>query len=84
MKHEDEVIMKAIALCYKPYLKTFEAMLYTGLGRTQLSKRCAEFGIFKTSTGNYKREELDRMSAGSENKIKEAAKKIVNRSKKAS
>lgn len=40
--------MKAIAICFKPYLKPEEAIIYCNLGRTQLASRCAESGVFKT------------------------------------
>ncbi|MGN6437263.1 MAG: hypothetical protein ACTHMM_12050 [Agriterribacter sp.] len=64
MKHDEVTIMKAIAICYKPYLKPEEAMIYCNLGHTQLSKRLAENGIYKTPSGYYKREDLDLMMLG--------------------
>ena len=45
MKKEELAVMKAVAICFKPYLKPEEAMIYCNLGRTQLTKRCEEFGI---------------------------------------
>jgi len=36
-KETATIIMKAIALCFKPYLKPEEAMIYTNLGRTRLA-----------------------------------------------
>lgn len=38
MKREEISIVKAIAICYKPYLKPEEAMVYCNLGHTQLAK----------------------------------------------
>lgn len=84
MQIEVSIIMKAIALCFKPYLKPEEAMIYTDLGRTQLLKRLDEFGIQKSSTGYLRREDLHIMMEGAENPLIEAAKKIGQRSKKAS
>lgn len=84
MKIDELLIMKAIALCFKPYLKPNEAMVYTDLGRTQLAKRLDEFGIYKSSTGYIRREDLHIMMEGGENPHIEAAKKIGHRSKKAS
>lgn len=68
--------MKAIAICFKPYLKPEEAMIYCNLGRTQLTKKCEEYGIFKNSNGYYKREELDLIFSGAPSKIIELVKKI--------
>ncbi|HTR29921.1 MAG TPA: hypothetical protein VMH27_11670 [Puia sp.] len=64
MKRSDLVVMKGVALCYKPYLKPEEAMIYCNLEHTQLAKRLGEYGVFKTNSGYYKREDLDRMMAG--------------------
>jgi len=64
MKKDDLSIMKAVAICHKPYLKPEEAMIYCNLGHTQLAKKLFESGIFKTSAGYYKREDLDQMMAG--------------------
>jgi hypothetical protein len=33
MKYNDKAVMKAVAICYKPYLKPEEAMIYCNLGR---------------------------------------------------
>ena len=46
MKYNDQAVMKAKAICYKPYLKPEEAMIYCNLGRNQLAKKCEEYGIF--------------------------------------
>jgi hypothetical protein len=74
MKYNDDTVMKAIAICFKPYLKPEEAMIYCNLGRTQLAKKCEEYGIFKNKNGYYKKEDLDLILSGGptllENKIK--------------
>lgn len=76
IKREELIAMRAIALCFKPYLKPEEAIIYCNLGRTQLAKKCEEFGIFKNSSGYYKKEDLDNMMAGEPGKIIEMAKKL--------
>ena len=63
-KSEEIAIIKGITICYKPYLKPEEAKLYCNLEYTQLNKKLKEFGIFKTESGYYKREDLDLMMAG--------------------
>ena len=68
--------MKAIALCFKPFLKPEEALIYCNLGRTQFAKNCEQFGIYKNNAGYYKREELDKMLSGEESLLKEAAKNL--------
>jgi hypothetical protein len=64
MKKDEVMVMKAISICFKPYLKPEEAMIYCNLERTQLSKRTAAFGIYKNDSGYFKREELDLMMSG--------------------
>jgi hypothetical protein len=64
MKNNDKVVIRAVALCYKPYLKPEEAMIYCNLGHTQLAKRCDEFGIYKNNSGYFKRDDLDLMMSG--------------------
>lgn len=64
MKQEELVTLKAIAICFKPYLKPEEAMIYCNLGRTQLTKRLEEMGIYKNASGYYKKEDLDLMMSG--------------------
>lgn len=54
-------MMKAIAICFKPYLKPEEAMIYCNLEKTQLAKKCEEYGIYKNESGYYKKQELDLM-----------------------
>ena len=63
-KETETLIMKAIALCFKPYLKPEEAMIYTNLGRTRLAAKCEEYGIFKNDGGYYKKEDLDLIISG--------------------
>jgi hypothetical protein len=70
IKRNDRIVMKAVAICFKPYLKPEEAMIYCDLGRTQLAKKCEEFGVFKNDRGYFKREELDTMLSGEHADIK--------------
>ena len=67
-KETATIIMKAIALCFKPYLKPEEAMIYTNLGRTRLASKCEEYGIFKNDGGYYKKEDLDLIVTGGSTK----------------
>ena len=76
IKRDDLITMKAIALCFKPFLKPEEALIYCNLGRTQFAKTCEQFGIYKNNAGYYKREELDKMLSGEESLLKEAAKSL--------
>ena len=64
IKRDELIAMRAIALCFKPFLKPEEALIYCNLGRTQFAKKCEQFGICKNEAGYYKREEIDRMLAG--------------------
>ncbi len=64
MRKNDVAVMKAVAICHKPYLKPEEAMIYCNLGRTQLAKKCDEFRVYKNNSGYFKREELDKMMSG--------------------
>lgn len=64
IKHNDLIAMKAIAICFKPYLKPEEALIYCNLGRTQFAKKCTEFRVYKNNSGYYSREELNKMLAG--------------------
>ena len=64
MRRNDVAVMKAVVICYKPFLKPEEAMLYCDLEHSQLAKRVKEWGIIKSATGYYKRDDLDRMMAG--------------------
>jgi hypothetical protein len=69
LKKYDKAVMKGIALCFKPYLKPEEAMIYCNLERTRLALKCEEYGIYKNVNGYYKREELDLILSGAETKI---------------
>jgi hypothetical protein len=60
----DSITFRIIRPLFIPDKKPAEAMLYCGLGHSQLAKRLAQYGVFKTDSGYYKREELDRMMAG--------------------
>jgi hypothetical protein len=64
IKHEEQIVIRAISICFKPYLKPEEAMIYTNLGRTQFAKKCEDYGVFKNESGYYKREDLDEMMSG--------------------
>mgnify|MGYP006345145333 CR=1 FL=1 len=78
IKREELIVMKAVSICFKPYLKPEEALIYCNLGRTQFAKKCEEFGIYKTSNGYYKREQIDSMLAGASSPLREAVKKMPN------
>jgi hypothetical protein len=67
LKSEQHVIVKAIALCFKPFLKPEEAQIYCNLKRTQFVKKCEEFGIQKTVAGYFKKDDLDKMLSGFHN-----------------
>jgi hypothetical protein len=71
-KEAETIAIKAIALCFKPYLKPEEAMVYTNLAHTRFTKRCLDYGIFKTSTGYFKKEDLDLMLSGGPTKYETA------------
>jgi len=64
IKYDELVVMRAIAICFKPFLKTEEALIYCNLGRTQFSKRCEECGVIKTDSGYYKKEDLNLICSG--------------------
>jgi hypothetical protein len=64
IRKEESVVMRAVAICYKPYLKPEEALIYCNLGRTQFAKKCEEFGILKNTSGYYKRDDLNIMLSG--------------------
>jgi hypothetical protein len=64
IKHDELIIMRAIAICFKPFLKPEEALIYCNLGRTQFAKKCEESGVYKNSNGYYSREEIDKMLSG--------------------
>jgi hypothetical protein len=64
IKHDELITMKAIAICFKPFLKPEEALIYCNLGRTQFAKKCEESKIYKNTNGYYKREEINIMLSG--------------------
>jgi hypothetical protein len=64
IRKEELAVMKAVAICHKPYLKPEEALIFCDLGRTQFAKKCQEFRIYKNSSGYYKREDLEMMLSG--------------------
>lgn len=76
MRQREIVVMRAIAICYKSHLKPEEAMIYCNLGRTQLAKKCEEYGIYKNNNGYYSKSDLDLILSGAPTKIEEAVKKI--------
>ncbi|SFE40480.1 hypothetical protein SAMN05518672_10618 [Chitinophaga sp. CF118] len=64
IKHDELIIMRAIAICFKPFLKPEEALIYCNLGRTQFAKKCEESGVYKNDNGYFRREEIDKMLSG--------------------
>jgi hypothetical protein len=76
MKKYDVAVMKAVSICFKQYLKPEEAMIYCDLGRTQLSKKCSQYGIYKNKSGYYKREDLDLIISGAPNPMDEKARQM--------
>jgi hypothetical protein len=76
IKRHELIAMRAIALCFKPFLKPEEALIYCNLGRTQFAKKCEEFGVYKNNSGYYKREELDKMLSGAQAPFVASANKI--------
>lgn len=77
MINRDELMaMRAIAICFKPYLKPEEALIYCNLGRTQFAKKCEEYSVYKNNAGYYKREEIDKLLSGEPSPFVEAAKKL--------
>lgn len=61
IKRNELLTMKAIAICFKPFLKPEEALIYCNLGRTQFAKKCEEYGVYKNNMGYYDREELNKL-----------------------
>lgn len=76
IKRDELITMRAIAICFKPFLKPEEALIYCNLGRTQFAKKCDEFGIYKNGMGYYKREVIDKMLAGEMPTVVETATKL--------
>jgi hypothetical protein len=73
MKREERIVMRAIALCFKPFLKPEEALIYCNLERTQFAKKCEEYSIYKNNSGYFVREDLDRMLSGATSVTEKAA-----------
>lgn len=76
MKPDEKLAMKAISMCFRPYLKPEEAYIYTNLERTRFQTRCEEFGIYKNAAGYYKRDDLDDMMSGAPSRLLAKAKQI--------
>lgn len=51
LKTEELAVMKAVSICFKPFLKPEEEMIYCNLAHTQLAKKLGEFGVFKNRVG---------------------------------
>lgn len=64
IKPTEKTLIRAITICFKPYLKPEEAMIYCNLEKTQFAKKCEEYGIYKNNSGYFKKEELDTMLSG--------------------
>jgi hypothetical protein len=64
MKYNNETVMKAIAICFKPYLKPEEALIYMNLGRSQFVRKCEKYGVFKNESGYFDKKELDLILSG--------------------
>jgi len=71
MKIEEKVVIRAIAICFKPYLKPEECLIYCDLARTQFAKKCEEYGVYKTDAGYYRKEDLDKMMEGKQKETAE-------------
>lgn len=51
IKSDELVVMRAVAICHKPFLKVEESLIYTNLGRTQFAKKSTEYGLYKNYNG---------------------------------
>jgi hypothetical protein len=76
IKRDELITMRAIAICFKPFLKPEEALIYCNLGRTQFAKKCDEFGLYKNNSGYFAKVDLDKMLAGEPSLIAQAASKL--------
>ncbi len=76
MRKRDLAVIKAVALCFKPYLKPEEAMIYCNLEHSHFARKCEQYGIYKNMNGYFKRSDLDLILSAAPTKIDEAAKKI--------
>jgi len=79
IKREEIIAMRAIALCFNPFLKPEEACIYTNLGRTQFVKKYEAFGVYKNNNGYYKREDIDKMLAGEATLLKISVKITIKK-----
>jgi hypothetical protein len=77
IKREELLTMRAIAICFKPFLKPEEALIYCNLGRTQFAKKCDEHGVYKNAAGYFKKEEIDKMLSGAPSPFIETAKNLA-------
>lgn len=74
---EDNIVMRAIAICFKEYLKPEEALILTDLKRTQFAVKCEEYGIYKNQNGYYSRSDLNQILSGSPARsIQDAVRKL--------
>lgn len=76
IKHDELITMKAIAICFKPFLKPEEALIYCNLGRTQFAKKCEEYGVYKSFNGYFEKQDLDKMLSGRKLPIGDKANKL--------
>lgn len=82
IKSDERIVMKAIAICFKKYLKPEEALIYCNLGRTQFAKKCEEHHVFKNNSGYYEREDLDQMMSGKPSPLSDQLKSQSSKFKK--
>lgn len=75
INQEENTVMRAIVLCFKPFLKPEEALIYCNLGRTQFAKNCEEHLVFKNGAGYFKRDDLDKMMSGEQASVLNKKKK---------
>jgi hypothetical protein len=76
IRQKELIVMRAVAICYKAWLKPEEAMIYCNLGRSQLAKKCDEYGISKNANGYYKKTDLDLIVSAGPTKYQEALSKM--------
>jgi hypothetical protein len=57
IRKQEIAVMRAVALCYKPYLKPEEALIYCDLGRTQFAEKSKEYSVYKSNSGYFKKED---------------------------
>jgi hypothetical protein len=80
VKRDELLVLRAISICFKPYLKPEEALIYCNIGRTQFAKKCAEYGVYNTNSGYFRKEDLDRMLAGILPELKVSAPSQIGKS----